>query len=438
VAETKIEWTATVLPDGTTLPGFSFNPWVGCQAVSDACAHCYAEATVKRFGGDFAVRRRTTPSNWRQPLKWNDAARAAGVRRKVFCASMADVFDNQVPDEWRMDLWAMIAGTPQLDWLVLTKRPQNIAKMMAQRWPRRWDNLWLGTTVENQTEADRRIPHLLAAPAAVHFLSCEPLLSAVDLSRWLRYNPLHEKQAERRICLPSGAEWRFGDQTGRNDLETAQEGMGPLETAGSQPTVQGGPPSRTSGGEGRRISSGLSDDGSSEGLRFSAPSCVSSLQGTDPTASYRQPQERAQSGQCSEQSGIGDIFGTATSRNPRPEGRACLQSGRREEQYGFTFDGAGSGDQTSSAERRAANSDSERLRSGLSDGIENSSWRPPIQLVIVGGESGPRRRPMDLAWARSIRDQCASAGVAFFGKQYDKIKPLPADLMVRQFPESRA
>jgi len=180
-----IEWT-----------DHTFNPWVGCMKVSPACDRCYAEAWAKRSGQEnlwAGERRRTSEANWKQPLVWNRKAKAAGVRHKVFCASLADVFDNKVPREWRADLWRLIAATPDLDWLLLTKRPQNAAQMIVDarrdvlgadvddrhvQWP--WPNVWLGTTVENQEEADRRIPHLLATPAAVRFLSCEPLLGPVD------------------------------------------------------------------------------------------------------------------------------------------------------------------------------------------------------------------------------------------------------------------
>lgn len=178
-ADTKIEWCR-----------HTFNPWVGCSKVSCACDFCYAEAWAKRIGQPElwgTLRRRTTASYWRQPLKWDRAAAAAGERHRVFCASLADVFDNQVPTEWRNDLWELIGRTPNLDWLLLTKRPQNIAKMLPDmdkvigvKWPDFWSwpwpNVWLGTTVENQEEAKRRIPHLKATPAQVHFLSCEPLL----------------------------------------------------------------------------------------------------------------------------------------------------------------------------------------------------------------------------------------------------------------------
>lgn len=200
---TKIEWTATPLPDGTSLPGFTFNPWTGCTKVSPGCDHCYAESWAKRSGlvkwGAGQDRRRTSADYWRQPIKWNRHAEASGIRRKVFCASLADVFDNQVPDEWRMDLYALIGMTPHLDWLLLTKRPQNIAKMMpsTQRLPF-FPNVWLGTTVENQEEADRRIPHLLAVPAAVRFLSCEPLLGPLSF-RWMPGEYLQQKFSEGRV-----------------------------------------------------------------------------------------------------------------------------------------------------------------------------------------------------------------------------------------------
>jgi protein gp37 len=116
---------------------------------------------------------------------WDRKAKIAGIRNRVFCASLADVFDNQVPEEWRMELWSLIFCTPNLDWQLLTKRPQNIAKMLPAQWGIGWDNVWLGTTVENQQEADRRIPHLLDVPARVHFLSCEPLLGPVSLRAWM-------------------------------------------------------------------------------------------------------------------------------------------------------------------------------------------------------------------------------------------------------------
>lgn len=171
----KIEWC-----------DHTFNPWWGCQKVSPACDNCYAEALDKRTGGDHwgpkAPRRRTGHANWNKPLKWNKDAAAKGIRYRVFCASMADVFDNQVPPEWRDDLWMLIKATPHLDWLLLTKRPQNIKKMLPADWGNGYPNVWLMTTAENQPEAERRIKELLAVPAVIHGLSMEPLLGPVDFS----------------------------------------------------------------------------------------------------------------------------------------------------------------------------------------------------------------------------------------------------------------
>jgi protein gp37 len=181
--DTKIEWAH-----------HTFNPWVGCTPVSRACDFCYAEAWAKRTGHPElwqGQRRRTTVANWRQPIKWNDAAAAAGVQRRVFCASLADVFDNQVPDHWRSDLFALIEDTPNLDWLLLTKRPQNIARMV---WPK-WDaglpsNIWLGTTAEDGDECRRRWPHLAAIPAAIRFISYEPALGPLGkLDQWRAGGP---------------------------------------------------------------------------------------------------------------------------------------------------------------------------------------------------------------------------------------------------------
>jgi protein gp37 len=204
----------------------TFNPWVGCQRVSPGCENCYAEAYDKRVGGipknqrkDPAVqetrwgpsgrRTKTSVSNWRDPLKWNKAAETAGERHRVFCASLSDVFEvaragmADLPS-WRLELFDLIRRTPQLDWLLLTKRPEAIVRgiaaslgafertpvpMETNDWLEAWvsgtppQNVWLGTTVEDQQRADERIPHLLSVPAAVHFLSMEPLIEEVGFLR---------------------------------------------------------------------------------------------------------------------------------------------------------------------------------------------------------------------------------------------------------------
>ncbi len=174
--QTGIEWA-----DKT------WSPWTGCQAVSEACAFCYAEELDTRYGkasrwGPHGKRARTSEDYWRRLGQWDRSAAVNGVRPKVF-ASMCDPFDNHasIDPQWRADHWAQIRATPHLIHLLLTKRPQNIVRMLPADWGDGWPNVWLGTTVENQEEAERRIPNLLRVPARVHFLSCEPLLGPVDL-----------------------------------------------------------------------------------------------------------------------------------------------------------------------------------------------------------------------------------------------------------------
>ena len=191
----KIEWT-----------DHTFNPWEGCQKVGPGCDHCYAETRNARFAGGTAInwgpgapRRRTSVANWRKPLAWNanhDHFFAEhGRRQRVFCASLADVFDNAVPDAWRMDLFKLIADTPHLDWLMLTKRIGKVHSY-TQRDGLAFDligdgRVWLGATICNQKEADRDIPKLLAVPARVRFLSMEPLLGPVDVFSTITGELLH-------------------------------------------------------------------------------------------------------------------------------------------------------------------------------------------------------------------------------------------------------
>jgi protein gp37 len=186
-AYTKIEWC-----------DHTFNPWIGCQKVSPACDNCYAEGWAKRSGlvefGPGKERRRTSKSTWRQPLKWNADARKQGIRRRVFCGSLCDVFDNAVPDEWRADLFRLIHETPHLDWLLLTKRIGNakdraiLEVLPASRCGTTWKHVWLGITVCNQEEADRDIPKLLKTPAAKRFLSIEPMLGKMNIVPWISMN----------------------------------------------------------------------------------------------------------------------------------------------------------------------------------------------------------------------------------------------------------
>lgn len=266
----KIQWT-----------DMTFNPWIGCSKVSPGCKNCYAEADMDNRRGRVAwgvtgTRSVTSYMYWRKVLSWNRDALADGVRKKVFCASLADVFEefngtvidshgdqlywpryenweeyenrndllggtcfddlkgnlrfecedcDGIPtfshltqkqldirydheygdsrlnansqhnksfykpltiDVIRIWLFKLIDQTPGLDWLLLTKRPENVMKMVPEHWREEFPiNVWIGTSVENQEMADLRVPELLQIPASLRFLSCEPLLSGLDLSNYL-------------------------------------------------------------------------------------------------------------------------------------------------------------------------------------------------------------------------------------------------------------
>jgi protein gp37 len=208
--KSKIAWT-----------DHTFNPWIGCTKVSPGCTNCYAESRDKRWAGGKhwgkgAPRQLTSAKNWDLPLKWNRDAelineairntdyepvseKPGEVLPLVFCASLADWLDDEVPIEWLADLLALIHATPNLIWQLLTKRPENffsrisdahtVVAPQAKRWhlgefPK---NVWIGITAEDQQRADERIPKLLEIPAAVRFLSCEPLLGEIDLTRVAPY-----------------------------------------------------------------------------------------------------------------------------------------------------------------------------------------------------------------------------------------------------------
>jgi protein gp37 len=158
----------------------TFNPWIGCAKISDGCDYCYAEKQCNWTGlaewGPGAVRRVTSDTNWRGPVKWNRKAEDAGIRTKVFCASLADVFDGEAPAAARIRLWELIRVTPFLDWQILTKRPANFRRFLPKDWGDGYRNVWLGVTAENRQEALRRIPILQSTPAVLRFVSGEPLL----------------------------------------------------------------------------------------------------------------------------------------------------------------------------------------------------------------------------------------------------------------------
>lgn len=194
----KIEWT-----------DHTFNPWWGCTEVPGhpGCAHCYAKLFAARTGrakwGKGEKRVLMSESYWKEPHKWNEEAKRDGVRRRVFCASMADVFDAEVADTWRGALFDTITTTPNLDWLLLTKRPDQAARFYDEYIFTHSDgrkmpihlrdshakeflpNVWIGVSVSDQKTADQYIPKLLEIPAVCRFISYEPALGPVDFCGWI-------------------------------------------------------------------------------------------------------------------------------------------------------------------------------------------------------------------------------------------------------------
>jgi len=175
-ANSKIEWTH-----------HTFNPWWGCVEPSPACDNCYAREFAKRLGFDIwgkdKPRRFFGDAHWNEPLKWDRAAAAVGERHRVFCASMGDVLERRDDlKSHRARLWELIARTPNLDWLLLTKRAGNFRSLVPPSWMADggWPvNVWPGVTVENVEQLQLRAPDLCKLPSLQKFLSMEPLLEDV-------------------------------------------------------------------------------------------------------------------------------------------------------------------------------------------------------------------------------------------------------------------
>jgi protein gp37 len=231
--KTNISWTH-----------HTFNPWWGCWKISDECTHCYAEAFDHRLGGDHwqrtGPRKFFSDAHWREPLALNAKAKKAGERRRVFCESMGDLFERHpVPEiaarmeEERRRLWRLINETPWLDWLLLTKRPENFATMLP--WITRpvndggrymdeeqlaevakpWPNVWLGVTAGVRSSLSR-VEILRRTPAVVRFISCEPLLEHITDQDWDRALEPRLDYADGGIVADPQIDWLIvGDESGR-------------------------------------------------------------------------------------------------------------------------------------------------------------------------------------------------------------------------------
>ena len=436
MSKTKIEWTQE-----------TWNPVRGCSRVSRGCERCYAERQAARglpglksptTGEPFA---RMTPSGprWTGHVELIESMLDIPLRRKkpttYFVNSMSDLFHEALPDEAIDRVFAVMALCPQHTFQVLTKRAKRMRDYistlhdcandsrqvrvgMRYSWP--LPNVWMGVSCENQKTADERIPLLLQTPAAVRFVSAEPLLSAIDFAKWLSYNPVYEVQAERGVCLSSSAERRSGNPTRRNDLEAQKTRLGSVEAAGGEPSLSTPP----SGARLRRVLPGAGDAGWGEDLRAGASLGVSALQWADSGRIDSEPRGRQEETQPPEQSSAGDVQRTTDPRHSRSEGGARLQSGRPDELNVQTDDERSREHQNPPVGRRETEVHSGGFRDRIPDGIEDRAGGPALNLIILGGESGPGARPMHPQWARDVRDQCQTAGVPFFFKQWGEWLPI--------------
>jgi len=432
-SNSKIEWTR-----------HTFNAWVGCSKVSAGCTRCYAESLAKRTGlaiwGDSGTRHVTSDAYWQEPYKWATAASMFGERHRVFCNSLADVFEDR-PDlsAPRHRLWRLILDTRHsLDWLLLTKRPENFNMIPLSL----ADSVWLGVSVEDQATADERIPLLLKTPAAVRFVSCEPLISPVDVSQYIRgYKPYEGSGA---IIFSADADRCLFDGGGRPDMETSQ--------------ASGGEPRRnTSSVEGHRESSGGKVN--EQRIPHDLLQRRSGREAKEGVGAPNRLDDSEQIGYCA---GPGNqpqgrhteehIALEPGNSNPLTEHDSRLSGAGEEREVRIRRDQSGG---PIAGERCLTNQGACGQDTAVADGCyvphepgdnfsghnEEVMGASGISLIIVGCESGPGARPMDENWVRSIRDQCVDTDVPFFYKQrlengHKVSLPLLDGQQWAQFPEA--
>jgi protein gp37 len=444
---TKIEWTRG--DDGS--PGETWNPTTGCEKVSDGCTNCYAEKITERFHGKGSFAEVTLhPDRLDAPLRWRKPHR-------VFVNSMSDLFHQDVPDEFIAQVFAVMAMTPQHSYQILTKRHGRMRSLLANAergapswldlvrgwvvgnsygapgsfsWPLL--NVWLGVSVEDQKRADLRIPALLGTPASIRFLSCEPLLSSVDLSPWLGDTCGCVPESGGRDLSGSGV-GRVSDRPSGTDLAACGSQEGSLGRAAQDHSVPA-----AAGGERGEVLPGPVDGQRHARTRLGASSGVAALSGPDFAGADGQPQERAPQGQQAVEPGASHITGTGPACQDRPPPWSARPV-RGTERDGEALDGAGAGDLFTSGGRGADSCPRCGLRRSRANHLANREGRPSLSWIIVGGESGPGARPMELDWARSLVEQCRDAGVPVFVKQDSGPKPgmqgrIPDNLWIKEFP----
>lgn len=381
--------------------------------------------------------------DWKAPVKWNKAVdpvhcvNAVGerfsvsFRRPTVLVPLADWLDPEVPVAWLGRFLALIQSTPNLTWLLLTKRPENwesrlngaidchsesLANRMSterdvnlRQWMIDWlntlkgrphpmvqppANVRVGTSVEDQPNADKRIPALLQIPAVGRFLSVEPMLGPVDFRKWL----YHEN--EQRIgqdYYERRAERHLQSEPGRNNLEGFKE---------------------SGKGDRQRVSSGQTDERLCALCSGGAPGGLHGAGRTDTGWVRDQSQERAEGRQPPGEPGGGDVFRELPPFSSRDQDARCVSAARGTKPISEVESGSGRSDQGQKDVRGAIKGDRSGFRRDGQNGEQNRTGSTlGIDWIILGGESGPGARPCKVEWIRSGVKQCRAAGVPAFVKQ---------------------
>lgn len=445
----RIEWT-----DAT------WSPVTGCAPISEGCQNCYAKRMANRLRGrcgypaDEPFKVTLHKDRLEEPLRLKKP-------RRVFVCSMGDLFHEDVPFEFIASVFGVMANSSQNTYMVLTKRPQRmkeffdwlylsaasyyardhrtvpydddrinvfIMKIASEYginldFMRKWPlfNVWLGVTAENQARADERIPILLQIPAAVRFVSCEPLLSAIDLTKWI--GGKNQNDGCREIILCSDGNRSVQYFANRRDLETQGTSW---KRQGCEIKVEGYPNKESRNITKSRSFTHSNDREWQESNGLCSSCSMDVLQQGRNTGSFGdKPQRRESKEQSSRQLGVGDQEREYLACGAGVEALGQEGTERGEEFKCKTYSPTGYRNTVDLEEPRdVLITNSGTLQSVCDDNTGYLSLQDVeasyqgIDWCIVGGETGPGARPMHPDWVRSLRDQCQDARVPFFFKQH--------------------
>ena len=415
---------------GISWTDFTWNPVSGCNKVSPGCQNCYAEAWSKRWKRSFDVT--LHPEKLRQVKKIPSGS-------KVFVNSMSDLFHEKVPFEFIDEIMCVIRSRPDVVFQVLTKRPERAFDYYYSSFARNQvpENIWLGTSIEMQLYLPRLIP-LRLIPAKIHFISAEPLLEPIDLNLLSGYYPHGITKTERGVFIPSSTDGvdrsasRWVDlESGReNERQMAQSGKNKTSCTTSHRCISWG-----------GLPHGKNNDRWEASINSGSSIGLASDQWADTSRIDDKPQEWHQNRQQAREFGIGDLFRADKTHDTRIEEGESIGSKGREKFYGENIRQCSAGNKTKEKMWGEFEIDCQRLWDILSTRVEDlQRSKKVVDFLIIGGESGPKHRPMNIEWARNLIRQAKEQGVAVWMKQLGGFRPggdiedFPEDLRLREFP----